>query len=368
MELNRGAGHDFGRRLLVSLLVAAAALIGAVPRARAASMVAHFIDVGQGAATLLEFSCGVVLIDVGGEFTFDRGFHSSRLLRAYLEQFFLNHPAYNRTIDLVVLSHPHLDHTRGVSELLNEHSDNDQPYTIRNVIDNAQNAGSGIREQKRLRSWAKRNARYQGIKLSSITGTTGFSNATIDPLNCADVDPQIRILWGSLSSKPSDWTSTGFSNGNNHSVIVRVDFGEASFLFPGDLMVDGERSLLKKYAGTTVLDVDVYQAAHHGADNGSGAALLSAMTPEIVVLAVGDPARDFPNMTAFEHGHPRVDTVTRLINSTSGTRPTKQVAVADGQHAFHDISISKAVYATGWDGTVIVTASDDGTFGVISGR
>src|SRR5687767_13819046 len=94
MKINRRPAAHFSGQLLLSVLIGVVSLVGAVPRARAASMVAHFIDVGQGAATLLEVSCGVVLIDVGGEFTFDRGFHSSRNLRAYLEQFFLQHPGY----------------------------------------------------------------------------------------------------------------------------------------------------------------------------------------------------------------------------------------------------------------------------------
>ncbi len=98
-------------------VIAVSLFVGCAP-VGAATMTAHYIDVGQGAATLLEFSCGTVLIDLGGETVASTGFSSNQKLRAYLERFFDDRPGRPRRLDLVVLSHPHIDHVRGKAELL----------------------------------------------------------------------------------------------------------------------------------------------------------------------------------------------------------------------------------------------------------
>lgn len=74
------------------------------------SMVMHFIDVGQGAATLLEFPCGAMLIDTGGEN--NALFDSEPKLLAYLNDFFQRRSDLNKTLDALVITHPHIDHTR----------------------------------------------------------------------------------------------------------------------------------------------------------------------------------------------------------------------------------------------------------------
>src|SRR5260221_5168562 len=63
-----------------------------------AEMRIHLIDVGQGAATLVEFSCGVVLVDTGGEQ--NPGFDSEQRVIAYLDRVFRLHKRLNSTIAL----------------------------------------------------------------------------------------------------------------------------------------------------------------------------------------------------------------------------------------------------------------------------
>src|SRR6266849_463774 len=77
---------------------------------------AHFIDVGQGAATLVEFPCAAVLIDTGGEENGD--FNSTVALMDYLDTFFNGRVDLNRTLHSIILTHPHVDHTRGVSDVI----------------------------------------------------------------------------------------------------------------------------------------------------------------------------------------------------------------------------------------------------------
>ena len=89
----------------------------------------HFIDVGQGSATLLEFPCGAVLVDAGGEDHSE--FHSTERLIAYLDAFFARRTDLDHRLDALVLTHPHIDHVRGVPAVLNR-------YTVRNIVHNGQ--------------------------------------------------------------------------------------------------------------------------------------------------------------------------------------------------------------------------------------
>ena len=72
-------------------------------------MRAHFINVGQGDATLLEFPCGAVLIDAGG---FDAT--TSEQLVEYLSLFFERRPDLDNTLDTVFVTHTHIDHNRAL--------------------------------------------------------------------------------------------------------------------------------------------------------------------------------------------------------------------------------------------------------------
>ena len=55
----------------------------------------HFINVGQGSSCLVEFPCGVLLIDAGGESN-SREFNSNEALTAYTEDFFAKHDKYKK--------------------------------------------------------------------------------------------------------------------------------------------------------------------------------------------------------------------------------------------------------------------------------
>src|SRR5262245_9935221 len=92
----------------------------------------HLIDVGQGLATLVEFPCGAILIDAGGEK--NELFNSSEMLKDYLETFFDRRTDLNKTLQCVYLTHPHSDHTRGVTLLL-------QDYKIKNAVTDGLESG-----------------------------------------------------------------------------------------------------------------------------------------------------------------------------------------------------------------------------------
>ncbi len=74
-------------------------------------------------------------------------------LIAYLNRVFERRPELDRTIDLVLLTHAHVDHTLGVSGILDPANN----FRILDVVTNAQPNGSGIRGQRALLEHATNN-------------------------------------------------------------------------------------------------------------------------------------------------------------------------------------------------------------------
>lgn len=323
---------------------------------------AHFIDVGQGLAVLQEFPCGAMLIDAGGED--DERFHSDNALIAYLNAFFERRKDLHGTLDLVVLTHPHIDHTRGVDAVLGH-------YAVKNLVDNGQTYGSGAAGQQSLEAWAQSHAgvRYRAVALADIASATGLTDDILDPIACAPVDPKITALWGRLETDPG-WPGirfgkTPFQNNNNHSVVLRVSYGRAAGLFTGDLEEPAIRDLLGRTRGTSLLDVDIYQVGHHGSINGTLPELAEAMTPEVAVFSMG-PASWQLTWSAWKYGHPRQEIVRMLAEVMTRKRKPIDVQVGVKGEQFTAAHIEAAIYGTGWDGSVVVQAAADGRLQVLT--
>ncbi len=316
------------------------------------SMRVHLIDVGQGAATLIEFPCAAVLVDTGGEDNED--FHGTVRLAQYLDAFFAGRPDLDRTLALLVITHPHIDHTRGARMVV-------ERYRVKNLVtDGFARADLGGVEQTELQRHAARAKIPFFAATAALVPAGGLTSAIIDPVVCPDVDPRIQVLWGSVTDAEVEWSHYWLENMNNQSVVLRVEVGASALLISGDLQMPGIQALLAKHDGTDALDVDVLGVSHHGAWNGVSAALLAALTPEIALIACGDARREL-EWTAWAYGHPRRGVVELLVHAVTGKRPPKRVRVAEAVKRFIVMPIYKAVYATSWDGDVIVEMRADGS-------
>jgi len=335
-------------------------LLVAVAAGNAQTLRAHFLDVGQGSAAILETECSAALVDTGGELNND--FDSTLSLIDQIDDFFFGRPHLNKTFNLVVLSHPHIDHTRGVRAVV-------ERYKVLNAVTNGQEAGSGKSGQKVLHRLVAASEQlgeepigFEPIRVDDLPAA-GLSNEVVSPVACGTVSPKYTVLWGTADT--TGWAAKAASNQNNHSVVMRVDFGAASMLLTGDLEERGIDGLLSRYKNTGLLDVDVYLVGHHGAANATKAALLQAVTPKIAVISMGSPDR-MTSWTAWAYGHPRKAIVNMLAGAVSQTRPARRVIVASGVKTFEQVTVRKAIYATGWDGTVVLEASAQGNWGLVS--
>jgi competence protein ComEC len=327
----------------------------------AGTMRAHFINVGQGSSVLLEFSCAAVLIDTGGET--NENFDSVQQLQGYLDDFFARRPDLKKTFSLVLITHAHIDHTRGLPMVLSR-------YTVHSYVDDGAETGSGGRQQKAAHAKAKISSSHiawQPIQEPQVDVKGGLPINLSVPIPCESNKIQFHAMWGGLQ-QGGGWTSTVFNNQNDSSVMTQLKFGDTSFLFMGDLEEDVHDAMLKFFcpeppAACAALSPDVYHMAHHGSDNGTSADILAAMKPKLAVISMGPPNRA-GMWTAVAYGHPRKDIVDSWEALVSQTRAPISVQLATkaspkGQiiaGQFKTESMQKAIYATGWDGTVVISA------------
>jgi competence protein ComEC len=316
-------------------------------------MVFHFIDIGQGDATLLEFPCGAVLIDTGGEQ--NELFDSNKALLAHLDAFFERRKDLQRTLDLLLITHPHIDHNRSALAVLDR-------YRVRGVVDN------GADKPHSHDDGTEDPGATQQIGATDVP-PAGLSNQVIDPIaGCAAsaVDPKLTLLWGTVTE---DLRTYG-ENPNNHSVVVRVDFGASSALFTGDLELIGLSRLVARYeAHPELLDVDIYQVGHHGSKNATAHYQMEMMSPRVAVISMGPYERDIP-WTARKYGHPNIIALEHMVHPFTGVRARRSpIEVWIGlkgawkdekKEVFERRTVDRAIYATGWDGTVTITANANG--------
>ncbi|MFT7580494.1 MAG: competence protein ComEC [Myxococcota bacterium] len=323
------------------------------------TMRVHFVDVGQGQAVLVEFPCGAALIDTGGESDDYHKFYGDKELTRYLEAFFARRKDLNNTIDLMVLTHPHKDHSRGAESFFTK-----SPFAFKNIVTNGQETGSGLEGQLAAHVYA---GDRKDVKLRKVTTDDvyngGVTDAVIDPIACKTGDPTIHALWGEVPFNPG-WNKGAFRNENNHSVVLRIIYGKTSVIFMGDMEREGIEEFLRTH-GPEDLRSDVWQISHHGADNGTTEPLAYTIEPQIAVLPMGNSRRKSA-FSAYRHGHPRTTAIERILPYVSRRRSPVTVPMAAGSKRFNDTPLSKAIYGTGWGGSILVDFEWNGRITVLN--
>lgn len=203
----------------------------------------HIIDVGQADAALLILPTGErIMIDTGTE-------ESGEAILSHLAKWDV------KALDLVILSHNHDDHAGGLS-----------------VIANAMPVG-GVLYSGEAPTGCDLSTRELAAGDCFTIGKVRFT--VLGPLSEADVE--------------------------NRSLILRIDYGERSFLFTGDAEAGEEELLLS--AVSDLLNVDFLKVAHHGSATSSTEAFLTAVSPEVAVISAS---------ADNSFGHPSPQTVSRL--------------------------------------------------------
>jgi competence protein ComEC len=222
------------------------------------------LDVGQGDAILIEGSSGGrVLVDGGPDG--DR-------LRAVLDA---RIPAWDRRIDLVILTHPHEDHAAGMVGLVGRY---------------------------RIGRFFEPGMRGPGPGYVALAGSLDRQEIRRERLFTGDRfgvdDADVRVLWPDRGSVPDAPPDDG-KGINNVSIVLDVKVGARRFLLMGDVEETVDPVLLAR----GVPHADVLKVAHHGSGTASSGAFLAAVSPRIAAVSVGARNR---------YGHPAAATIDRL--------------------------------------------------------
>lgn len=256
------------RWLLVFLVMLNVAIFAPQPAAVAATnkLRVAFLDVGQGDGAVIESPEGkVIVIDAGPSAGgYDAG---ERTMAPYLRRRNISR------IDMLIVSHPHDDHIGGVPHILEQ-------FDVSGVMESGQPVKSWV--YKRYLS----DLHSEGCSVD--TARSGMPPVSLGNLRLYVLSPRPSLI------EPD--TTRRHPNLNNTSVVVRLQYGNVSFLFAGDAEQEVERMIVEQYGeflGSTLL-----KTGHHGSKTSSTQEFLVAVRPAHAVVSVGrynkfkHPSRD----------------------------------------------------------------------------
>ncbi len=223
-------------------------------------LVVSFLDVGQGDSILIETPDGFEMLVDGGR--------DSSVLRELSKQ----RSFFDREIDVMVSTHPDLDHIAGLVDVLKR-------YDVGTILMTTNEGESGAAAAFALAA-PKEDAEIiladagQVMQLGASTTIQIFSPA------------------GDESKLES----------NTASIVLRIVYGNTSFMLTGDAPSEIEDYLVKTYG--TQLDSDVLKLGHHGSKTSTSDAWLDTVTPNYAVVSAGLDNR---------YGHPHQDVMQRVF-------------------------------------------------------
>ncbi len=224
-----------------------------------------FFDVGQGDAIFITSPQGrQILIDAGPSGP------------KILEKLGAEMPFWDKTIDLIILTHPDYDHLRGLLDVLDT-------YKVENIL------WTGVLwETETFKKWQEKIKQEEAnIVIAQRGQRIKLSTSEVDSL---EILHPFESIEGQLFEK----------NSNDSSIVARLTFGNASFLFTGDITKKVKMAILQ--TGDD-LAVEILKIAHHGSKTSSAPEFIKTVSPQIAVISCAK------NNT---YGHPHPDVLATL--------------------------------------------------------
>lgn len=221
-----------------------------------------FLDVGQGDAILVESPSGVDLLIDGGR---DRS-----VLRELPKKL----GVLDRTIDVVIATHPDADHISGLADVFTR-------YEVRHFIE------SGVV-----------NDTSPTERLEAAIETEGIETTI------ARRGQRIHLGAGAYADILYPDRDVAHVETNTGSIILRLVYGETEFLLTGDAPTSIEDWMVSLYDER--LRSDVLKAGHHGSRTSTGERFLAAVRPALVIVSAGEDN---------SYGHPHQDVLERIASA-----------------------------------------------------
>lgn len=246
--------------ILAILAVMAIILAGIIFHSQKQELIVNFLDVGQGDAILISQGSKQILIDGGP---------NGQVLLEKLGKYI---PFWDRNIEVIIATHPDQDHIDGLIDAM-------KAYNIGELIDNSEDSDSQV--------YKKYEEIIQEKSISRLKGKSGMNIKISD-------DANLEIF------SPGENLDNNSKDTNADSVVLKLTYGENSFLFTGDFPIEKEQEIINKNFD---LKSNVLKISHHGSKYSTGSEFLEKIMPKDAVISVGKNNR---------YGHPAQDVLDRL--------------------------------------------------------
>lgn len=238
----------------------------------------HYIDVGQADSELILCDGKSMLIDGGNA-------ADSNLIVSYLRDLSIDH------LDYIVCTHAHEDHVGGLSGALHE-------CTVDHVLCSTDDYSSKV---------------FENFK--NYTEAQGKTIEIPNPGDCFELGQCYVEIFG---------PQRDYGDLNNNSIVMKVTYGDTSFLFTGDAEREAELDIIDSGYD---LSADVLKVGHHGSSTSTSYVFLREVMPEYAVISCGKNN---------SYGHPHEETLSRLSDEGAVIYRTDEsghiVAVSDGEN------------------------------------
>jgi competence protein ComEC len=261
-----------------------------------------FLDVGQGDSIFIETPQKHQILIDGGP--------TSVVLQKLSERI----PFWDKTIDLIILTHPESDHMQGLFSVL-------QRYNIDYVL------WTGVEKTApEYEKWISVLEQKQNINTNFLASI--FFGQTATKVSSASAGTKIKagnaeidVLYPLENLEGQKLKASA----NDTCVVAKLIYGKDSFLFTGDISSGTEKELANSYELAS-LKADVLKVAHHGSKYSTSDLFLENIKPEIAVISVGKNS----------YGHPTPEVLQRLEKYDIQTLRTDQSGdinmVSDGNN------------------------------------
>jgi competence protein ComEC len=243
------------------------------------TLTVHFIDVGQGDSILIDCGETEILIDGGEKTPGVVSYLSSRV---------------EGSLEVLVATHTDADHIGGLIEVLAQ-------YPVSDI-------------------WVS------GYTATSKTFAAFMSSASAEGAAIHEAELGNVIRAGELELFVLNPPADLFSDANNNSVVLTLNFAGIDFLFSGDAEIEAEEAMLLQSL-VQIPDVEILKVGHHGSRTASSPEFLALVKPDTAVYMC---------KTGNKYEHPHQETINALSACGAG------------------------VYGTENYGTIIITADSDG--------
>lgn len=251
--------------ILYLVIASAAALVWMTYSAPEDTLIVAFLDIGQGDSIFIQSPTGrQVLIDGGVD-------------RDVLAQLASVMPFFDRSIDVMIATHPDKDHIGGLPYVF-------QRYDVDVAIDPGLEVNTEGYDFYADTRDQEKDIVYREARRGDVINLGGGA--------------YIRILY-------PDKDMDGTKDTNSASIVAQLIYGETEVMLTGDAPDETERKLVSIDSHLTS---DILKAGHHGSKTSTSQEFIDAVRPAYTIISAGKDN---------SYGHPHADVVARLVAAST---------------------------------------------------